>query len=250
MSNANEKSVLAQHRARLGKVPDQQIADLAGVSRTLVVNYRKKLGILPYQGHKAAPEPEPEPVAADASKSFRGRRSALDEFLDVLGKLPDADIAKMAGVTAENVRTYRNRRGIPATWQLAPAAERPTVAAPPTPVIEQAPAAPAAKRPGRAPRPAAEPPAVAESAALPAPAAEVEPVQAPVAAVADALPAVASVANTVFLVVIDTDQGVRNYAILGLDIAEAAAAPAARIGALHAGASIRSIQRVAELMPA
>ena len=37
----------------------------------------------------------------------------------MLGKVPDADIAKLADVTPENVRTYRTRRGIAATWPEA-----------------------------------------------------------------------------------------------------------------------------------
>lgn len=110
MAHRSDGSILDTLRDRLGKVPDRQIAELAGVSRTLVVNYRKRLGIAPYQGHK--------PVAgSDVPRTFRGRPSALDPFTDLLGKVPDAEVARRAGVTAENVRTYRQRRSIAATWQ-------------------------------------------------------------------------------------------------------------------------------------
>jgi hypothetical protein len=45
------------------------------------------------------------------------RRSKVDPFVDQLGKVPDTEIAKLAGVTPENVRAYRKRRGIPARWR-------------------------------------------------------------------------------------------------------------------------------------
>jgi hypothetical protein len=103
------------------------IAREAGVSRALIIAYRKRLGIPPYEGYKfgnvgnpvslrrtsvGGAEPRSRPPSA-----FRGRRSQLDPYLDVLGKVPDAEVAAMAGVTPENVRTYRGRRGIPALWQ-------------------------------------------------------------------------------------------------------------------------------------
>ena len=45
------------------------------------------------------------------------RRSKVDPFFDQLGEVPDTEIAKLAGVTPENVRAYRKRRGIPARWR-------------------------------------------------------------------------------------------------------------------------------------
>ncbi len=154
---------------RLGKEPDHQIAAEAGVSRSLIIGFRKKHGIPAYEGYKfgtgnpppaaraaaeraATGEPKPaavkpgkkaspaaspktgtktgrkpgrpkataalpaQPAAAPAGESFRGRRSALDAYVEMLGKVPDADVAKLAGVTPENVRTYRTRRGIGANW--------------------------------------------------------------------------------------------------------------------------------------
>ena len=106
---------------------------------------------------EAAPEPTPvptEPVApapapiADAPAlaaseapatgvaSAAGRPSKLDGHLDIVGELPDRDVAAIAGVTAENVRMYRVRRQIPARWRgegqrLAPVVDAP--AAPVTP---------------------------------------------------------------------------------------------------------------------
>jgi hypothetical protein len=45
------------------------------------------------------------------------RRSKVGPFIDQLGEVPDTEIAKLAGVTPENVRAYRKRRGIPAKWR-------------------------------------------------------------------------------------------------------------------------------------
>ena len=154
---------------RLGKEPDHQIAAEAGVSRSLIIGFRKRHGIPAYEGYKfgtgtpppaaraaaeraATGEPKPavvkpgkkaspaaspktgtktgrkpgrpkataalpaQPAADPAGESFRGRRSALDAYVEMLGKVPDAEVAKLAGVTPENVRTYRTRRGIGANW--------------------------------------------------------------------------------------------------------------------------------------
>lgn len=126
-------------RARLGKEPDHAVAGDAGVSRSLVSGYRKKHGIGAYTGYKfgvrerppapAVPTARPgkartrSPAAEVASlapeRSFRGRRSALDAFASMLGTVPDSEVARQAGVTSENVRTYRLRRGIPASWPAA-----------------------------------------------------------------------------------------------------------------------------------
>ena len=56
---------------------------------------------------------------------FKGRRSKIDPFADRVGTLPDREIAELAGVTVENVRTWRKRRGIPSPGRSA-AAEKPT----------------------------------------------------------------------------------------------------------------------------
>ena len=124
-------------RSRLGKEPDHAIARDAGVSRSLVSGFRKKHGIAAYTGYKFGQGNRPPPThwapaasrtdraharavaAAGASPAFRGRRSALDAFTPQLGSVPDSEIARHAGVTAENVRTYRVRRGIPAAWPAA-----------------------------------------------------------------------------------------------------------------------------------
>lgn len=243
----SDKSVLAAYRNRLGKIPDQKVADQAGVSRTLVVNYRKKLGISAYQGHKGN-APTNKSVAENASdRPFRGRRSALDPFIGQLGSLPDAEIARLAGVTAENVRTYRQRRNIPPAWQSEETPEAlPAPLAMPTRTAGAPKASPQSKAsPARRPAPA-------QSAALlvAAPHAEGEP--APGNGLASATSVEASSpasAGTAFLVLVDTEQGPRSYALIAADIGGAATAAAARVTARHPGGVIRSVQRVAELLP-
>ncbi|MFZ5475938.1 MAG: hypothetical protein ACOZNI_04110 [Myxococcota bacterium] len=219
-------------RDLLGKVPDQQIADKAGVSRALVVNFRKRLGIPAYEGYKFGHEKGRESARLAEPRSFRGRRSALDAYLHLLGTVPDADVAKLANVTAENVRTYRHRRNIPAAWKdreseqqtsLLPAARpmveaRPLGAHAPTSTARTSPAKPTAVAAPPAPRPAAE-------------------------------AHVVTAGGTAFLVVVDTEQGPRNYALVAPDIASAAGAAQQRVAVRHPNAAIRSIQRVAELLP-
>lgn len=241
MPDRAEKSVLAPYRSRLGKVPDQQIADLANVSRTLVVNYRKKLNIAAYQGHKAAAASRP---AEGGTRPFRGRRSALEAYSEMLGKVPDADVARLAGVTAENVRTYRQRRNIPASWQQglegAPAEAAPPPATPAPTVAPRrtkgkvSPASHTARAPSPPPAPPRE--AVVEAAPAPRPAKE-------------AAAAEPSRTVTAYLVLVETEQGPRSYALVAGDIATAAAEASERVAAKHPGAAIRSIQRVAELFP-
>lgn len=45
------------------------------------------------------------------------RKSKLDPYLDQVGVLADRQLAELAGVTPENVRAFRKRRGIPARWR-------------------------------------------------------------------------------------------------------------------------------------
>lgn len=55
---------------------------------------------------------------------FKGRRSKIDPFADKVGTVSDREIADLAGVTVENVRTWRKRRGIPSPGRAA-ASEKP-----------------------------------------------------------------------------------------------------------------------------
>lgn len=104
-------------RDELGRVSDGEIARRLGIARKTVVEYRKRRGIEAF----APPRRAPETVEAEAPAP--GRSSRLDQFRDIVGKLPDREVAERAGVSTENVRMYRQRRGIPAEWR--PPAESP-----------------------------------------------------------------------------------------------------------------------------
>ena len=104
-------SVLEPYASSLGKVPDHKVAEQAGVSRAIVIAFRKRLGIPAYNGYKFGapgnPAPSRGPAPEDAPRAFRGRRSALDPYTHLLGAVPDQEIASLAGVTPENVQIGR-----------------------------------------------------------------------------------------------------------------------------------------------
>lgn len=293
---------------QLGKVPDQDIADKAGVSRSVIVNYRKRLGIAAYDGHRgthAAPAPPPPPAPAPVKRgpgrprkdavtpvapvveapkldgrtraarlakadapapsapkrpapepvvesTFRGRRSAIDPWQQYLGKLSDIEIANMAGVTPENVRTYRMRRGIAAPGKAeaaapAKAAPVPKAVAAPVAPVKTAPPAPAKAAPAVAVKPAPAPPPAPAPAKVtpPAPAAKAAPEAAPAAA--RAAVTVAAV-QSAFVVAVETAQGARSYALVASDIAEAARLAVSGVAGRHPDGAIKSIMKVAELL--
>jgi hypothetical protein len=59
----------------------------------------------------------PAPAASEGSDSTTGRASKLDAFRDIIGKVPDREVSERTGMTTENVRMYRQRRGIAAMWR-------------------------------------------------------------------------------------------------------------------------------------
>lgn len=91
---------LESFRDELGTVPDDVIAEKAGVSRRTVASFRKEHGIAGYKGPRRR----------------RARQSAIDAHVHLLGTMPDAEVAELAGVSGNAVRAYRVRRGIP-SWR-------------------------------------------------------------------------------------------------------------------------------------
>jgi hypothetical protein len=244
---------------RLGKEPDHQIAADAGVSRSLIIGFRKKHGIPAYEGYKfgagnpppaarAAAEraatgaPKPTAKANKASKaaktnsgrkpgrprkaaveqsqaafdppsgSFRGRRSALDAYVEMLGKVPDADIAKLAGVTPENVRTYRTRRGIGASWPES-----------------------GARRPGR-PRKALAAPAAVAAPLKPIPSAHAAPVASP------------APPQAIFSVTVEVAGVLRVYAVAAPTISAAVTVAHTLVGRKHPNGVVKAIAHIAEFL--
>lgn len=277
---------------RLGKEPDHVIAAEAGVSRSLVIAFRKKLGIDAYDGYKfgagnpppaavqkaakaaaapakpakaakvavaaakpvkaapvAAPKAAPvaAPVAAADDENFRGRRSALDAYVAMLGKVSDAEIAKLAGVTPENVRTFRTRRGIAANWPDAGKGKggrpRGSLNKPKVAAADVAPKAAPAAKVAKVAAPKVAAPVVAAKAA---PAKASAP--APVAAPSVAAPAAKTGVRSVFSVSVDVGGVVRTYAVLGSNIAEGVASANALVAARHPAAVVRGVSYVAELL--
>lgn len=85
----------------LGTMPDAKIAEMAGVSRTLVLYRRQRDGIEAYGNRSKG-----------RSGGRRGRKSVLLPFVELMGIRSDAEIARMAGCNKDNVTSYRRRHGI------------------------------------------------------------------------------------------------------------------------------------------
>ncbi|HCP48493.1 MAG TPA: hypothetical protein DIU15_20820 [Deltaproteobacteria bacterium] len=124
---SGRRSKLDDYDDILGVKSDKEVSRIAGVSIENVRTYRLRRGI------PASWRGETE-EALRAKEAFRSRRrktprrgrrkrgmyprvSRLDPFSHMLGDLPDRELAQRAGVTPENVRSYRKRRGIPARWR-------------------------------------------------------------------------------------------------------------------------------------
>ncbi len=266
-------TTLEAYREELGKVPDQQIADRAGVSRAAVVNFRKRLGIEAYEGYKfvsgggratapdvpvkrgrgrprkvvaegeaAAPKPErrkpgrkpraekaaaaaaPASVTTDTEapqSEFRGRKSALDPYAHLLGKMSDKEISALANVSTENVRAYRMRRGIASARATRKEEAAAVVAAPAVAVVET-----------RA--------VVTEAAPAPAPV---------VAATAPSSAPARTGGLTAYAVTWSTEGGASGtYVVLAADMRAAAGAADAGLAQRHPGAVLQSLARVAEVL--
>ena len=109
----------------MGRVSDSVIAERLGISRKTVLAWRKKHQIRawddprsgPSAGSEAAPEAAvPSPTASVAAPK-RAKPSRLDAYGHLLGTQSDRALAELAGVSPENVRMYRQRRGIEARWR-------------------------------------------------------------------------------------------------------------------------------------
>jgi hypothetical protein len=128
------KSKIDPYAELLGQSPDSEIAKLAGVTTEAVRMYRRRRGVAPARRR----------ATKTAAKKPGRRRSRLDPFYDLLGKIPDAEVAEKAGVTAENVRAYRSRHGIAAQYRVRRGRKRKAAPAPapaPAPMAQAAPVA-------------------------------------------------------------------------------------------------------------
>ncbi len=96
----SKDALIEPHRHLLGKVPDPEVAELAGVAQRTIAHYRKLRGIPGYAGPR--------------SHKGGGRKSKIDAYQHLLGVAHDREVALKAGVTVNAVRNYRTKRGIPA----------------------------------------------------------------------------------------------------------------------------------------
>ena len=111
----------------LGKVPDRVIAERAGVSATTVGRFRRSKGIGAYEGYQFGKRGD--------GRVPSGRRSRLEAFKEVLGRIPDREVAERAGLTTEAVRIYRQRHGIVKTYGRRSRKRRAPVAVAPSPRV-------------------------------------------------------------------------------------------------------------------
>lgn len=103
----------------LGTISDEEAASQAGVSVRAVAAYRRRhADVDDDDGDDDGDEGAESTDAASGQAPVKFRRSKIDPFIDIVGKLPDREVAQRAKVTLNAVRNYRTNRGIPSsrTW--------------------------------------------------------------------------------------------------------------------------------------
>ena len=109
----------------VGRVADSVIAERLGISRKTVLAWRKKHQIRawddptprPAQAMPGAAAPGAAAPEVSGAAPKRAKPSRLDAYAHLLGTQSDRALAELAGVSPENVRMYRQRRGIEARWR-------------------------------------------------------------------------------------------------------------------------------------
>ncbi len=96
-------------RDLLGQIPDADIARKAGVSVRTVASFRAKHNIPGFHGVRRSPLPR----GHDASR--------LDRWHDLVGAVPDHEVAQRAGMSLGAVRNYRIKHGIEACGRMSTA---------------------------------------------------------------------------------------------------------------------------------
>jgi hypothetical protein len=94
----------------MGTRPDREIALLVGVDRRYVVVFRQMNGIAAYD-HQGAPR-RPRLEVRTPAREPRLRRSRLDGFRHLMGTMHDGEVAAQAGTSREAVMRYRQRHHI------------------------------------------------------------------------------------------------------------------------------------------
>lgn len=135
---ARDAAIRLAKEPDVGHVSDSVIAQRLGISRKTVLAWRKREGIRAFDDPVVGPSAGAKPVEPagvgpevhsatpgssgaappqDAAAAPRAKASRLESFAHLLGRLPDREVALQAGVSPENVRMYRQRRGIVAEWR-------------------------------------------------------------------------------------------------------------------------------------
>ena len=112
----SKDAAICSHYAKLGQVPDAEVADLAGVSIRTIASFRARHEIAGYTGPRRP------------SSSGRRKRSKIDPFIHLLGQVPDRIVAEKANVSLNAVRNYRVKKGIKASGKRGRPAARDAVA--------------------------------------------------------------------------------------------------------------------------
>jgi hypothetical protein len=130
-------SALDAYLHLLGTMSDRDVARRAEVTPAAVAQYRRRRGIGSFAASKNEETPAP-------TLNSRQGGSSLDDHLHLVGTRPDAEVAKIAGLSRSAVTQYRKRRGITAFAPKVARDEAQPVAAPPreaprAPVVREAP---------------------------------------------------------------------------------------------------------------
>lgn len=216
-------SKLDAFRHDIGRRSDEEIAKEAGCSVANVYMYRRRHNIA---AAEEAP-PAPAPTGGD-----RRRGSVLDRYQHLLGKLSDAEVARLANCTAANVSIYRRKHNI---------SSRPAEAEAVAPVVE---AAPVAAEPVKAKRGRKKKEVVVEKASAEKPAPVVATPKQEESAPVVAAP-VARVESYAYVVRIDGPSGSEERVVIGTSLPDALTKAAV---AEQGGARISAVRLVGALL--
>ena len=153
----NKAHLIEPYEHLLGKRRDEEIAEMAGVGKSTVSNYRHRAGIAApprknsaasstaaapakkaskaseVKGSKPAKKASRAKGSKPAKKGRKQRSSKIDPHHALVGQVADRIVAEKAGVTVGAVQQYRRKLGIPSARASKREAESaaPRAAAPP-----------------------------------------------------------------------------------------------------------------------
>lgn len=219
-----KKSVIDDHIHLLGTMSDGDVALRAGATREAVSQYRRHRNIPAFrdgrgnvdgndsfEANEAPTNPKATANPSVPEVKRTGKRSAIDNYYDLLGTMTDQEVANKAGVSVAAVAKYRRRRGITASQPRSTSGGQSAVSAAAAPV-----AAPAAA-------------SVTEKVAA-------KPAAAPAKRAAGSLVA--------FVVVIRAGGNDKSFIVTGADITEAASSASKAAG----GGEIVRIERYLDVL--